>query len=466
MKVGPDFRTPELDIQAPEVYQHDSGQGTAVVAGDRWWEVFGKTELNRFVEQALANNLDINKATARMLEMQAQLLQTRADRFPSLNLEGSAEKRQRPIIGVVPGERFTTKTKIYTLSLPASFELDLWGGLARTQEAAQANLVEAEENRLVVAQTVVAETIRLYLQMESLERRIQIGLDSIDNFRRSLSLVDGRSPRGLTSVLDVRQARRILTGAEALLPSLREELGVVQQELSVLLGRYPGSKPPRTQPEDYFVDLAPVPPGLPSDLLLRRPDIRAAEARLRSLNAEIGVAKASRFPSIALTGSYGYSSDELGQLVGRESELWHLASGIGQPLFDAGKLKAGQRAAEARYAQGLSDYAKTVLTAFSEVESALLRRKEQLERRNRLLRFLLEARLTQEVAENRYTRGLVNYLEVLEAQQTRFEAEESLVLVELAILTNRVALHRALGGGWGCLDLMAQNQDEPTKHNE
>jgi len=218
--------------------------------------------------------------------------------------------------------------------------------------------------------------------------------------------------------------------------------------LSVLLGRYPKANPPRTQPEDYFMHLAPVPPGLPSDLLLRRPDIRAAEAGLRSLNAEIGVAKASRFPSIALTGSYGYSSDELDQLVRRESELWHLALGIGQPLFDAGKLKAGQRAAEARYEQGVAEYAKTVLTAFSEVESALLRRREQLERRNRLLKYLLEARVTQEAAENRYRRGLEDYLTVLEAQRTRFQAEENLVLVDLAILTNRVALHRALGGGW------------------
>jgi multidrug efflux system outer membrane protein len=167
-----------------------------------------------------------------------------------------------------------------------------------------------------------------------------------------------------------------------------------------------------------------------------------------ALNARVGVAKASRFPSMTLTGSYGFSSEELHQLVRRESKLWQLASGIGQPLFDAGKLKAGQRAAEARYQQGVAEYAKAVLTAFSEVESALLTRKEQLARRDRQLKFLLEARATQDVAEKRYRRGLVDYLTVLEAQRTRFQAEESLVLVDLVILTNRVALHRALGGGW------------------
>jgi multidrug efflux system outer membrane protein len=410
MRVGPDYHRPDTGIQMPASYQHGPKNMMTPASEDRWWEVFEKPELNQLVEEVRRNNLDIKKATARTLEVQSQLVQTRADRFPSLSIDGSAERRQRSIIGIVPGESFSAKTDIYTLSLPASFEVDLWGRLARGEEAARADLLQAEENRRTVAQTVVAETISLYLQMESLERRVQIALESIENFRRSLALVESRYKRGLVSVLDVRQARRILAGAQALLPTLREELGVTQQRLSVILGRYPTARPPRPQPEDYFRCLAPVPPGLPSDLLLRRPDIRAAEANLIALNARVGAAKASRFPRITLTGNYGYTSEELDQLVGRESELWHLASGIAQPLFDAGKLKAGQRAAEARYQQGVAEYAKSVLTAFSEVESALLTRKEQLERRDRHLKFLLEARATQDVADRRYRRGLVDYL--------------------------------------------------------
>ncbi|MBW2081140.1 MAG: TolC family protein, partial [Deltaproteobacteria bacterium] len=175
----------------------------------------------------------------------------------------------------------------------------------------------------------------------------------------------------------------------------------------------------------------------------------AAEAGLLALNARVGVAKASRFPSISLTGTLGYSSNELDRLFRPESELWDIALGGVQSLFDAGKLKAGQRAAEARYQQGVAEYAKTVLTAFSEVEGALLTRKEQLDRRDRVLNQLMEARRTQKVAENRYKRGLVDYLTVLVAQQARFKAEEDLVLVDLAILSNRATLHRALGGGWG-----------------
>jgi len=327
--------------------------------------------------------------------------------------------------------------------------VDLWGRLARGQEAARADLLQAEENRRTIAQTVVAETISLYLLMESLERRIRIALDKIESYGRSLAFVEGRYERGLTSILDVMQARRALAQAEPVLPSLRQDLGITQQKLSVLAGRYPRTRPPRPQPEDYYKRLQPVPPGLPSDLLLRRPDIKAAEAGLMSLNARVGVAKASRFPSITLTGTFGYSSDELDRLFRPESELWNIALGGVQSLFDAGKLKAGQRAAEARYQQGVAEYAKTVLTAFSEVEGALLTRKEQLDRRDRVLNHLMEARRTQEVAENRYKRGLVDYLTVLVAQQARFKAEEDLVLVDLAILSNRATLHRALGGGWG-----------------
>ena len=192
-----------------------------------------------------------------------------------------------------------------------------------------------------------------------------------------------------------------------------------------------------------------MPPGLPSELLMRRPDIRAAEANLKALTDRIGVAKAARFPRISLTGSYGYASTELDGLLNPGSLLWNIAAGLVQPLFDAGKLKANQRAAEARLKSGLTQYTKTVLRAFSDVEEALLTRKEQLDRRKRVAHFVEEARATQRVAEGRYQRGLTDYLSVLEAQQTRFQAEQNLVLVDLAILTNRVNLHRALGGRVG-----------------
>ncbi|MBW2558663.1 MAG: efflux transporter outer membrane subunit [Deltaproteobacteria bacterium] len=440
MKVGPDFKKPDMDSQVRESYQHALSDVETGESIDRWWIAFNNPELDQVVKNVLSNNLDIRKALAVISELRAYFVQSRADRFPNLQLQGTAGRKR-----VLPG----IESDVYNLSLPASFEIDLWGRLARAEEAALASLTKTEENARVIAQTIVSEAITVYFQIESLERRIQITAQIIENYRRNLAFVERRYEGGLTSILDLRQARRILAQTESTLPSLRQELGIRQQKLAVLSGQYPETRSARTQPEDYFKLPSPIPPGLPSDLLLRRPDIRAAEATLRALNAKIGVAKGNRFPRITLTGSFGYSSTELSQLFKPASSLWDLAFGALSPIFDAGRLKAGQRAAEAQFQQGMADYAKTVLTAFSEVEGALLTREEQLEKRKKMLIFLTEAKATQKVAKNRYERGLIDYLTVLDAQRIRFQAEESLVLVELAILSNRVTLHRALGGGWG-----------------
>lgn len=443
----PEYQQPDLGFPAPENYQHlahKNASTTPVQVDDRWWEAFGDPKLNQLVEDVLRNNWDIKQAAARVLETRYQHFQIRADRLPSLDVEGGYDRRKTGGGRIDQGVIFSN----FDIGLAVAYEIDLWGRLASASAAAWNEILQAEENRRTIAQTVVAETVNLYLQIEALERRIQIAHQSVEAFRNSLEFVNIRFRRGLVSALDVRQARRILAGAEARIPQLEQDLGENQQQLAVLLGRYPVTRPPRTQPEEYYQRLDPVPPGLPSELLLRRPDIRSAVARLKALNERIGVAKARRFPTITLTGSYGYASDELGDLIQNNSEFWNLTLGIFQPIFDAGRLKANQRAAEARYQQQAAEYTKTVLTAFSEVEGALLARKKQLERRERFLKFLEEARATQRVAENRYLHGLTQYLDVLDAQQTRFEAEDNLALVDLSVLTNRVNLHRALGGGW------------------
>lgn len=465
-RMGPDYERPDIEVEAPETYQHAVDQDKAVNPGDKWWSVFNDEEIDRLVEKALKNNWDIRKAAARIMELKAGFVRTRAGRFPSAAISGEGTKTSLTAETQVPGDlimtgpgRFTfgpsttvrqeIETDSFTLSLPVTFELDLWGRLARAEEAAKAQLLQAEETQRTVRQSIIAETVSLYLQLESLERRIQIADSTVESLKRSLSLVERRYDSGLTTILALKQAQRTLAQAEAVLPSLWQELGVVQQRLSVITGEFPKTSPPRPQPEDYYRRLDPVPAGLPSDLLKRRPDVRSAEASLQALNALVGVAEASRFPTISLTGSFGYKSDDLGKIFNPENQFWNLGVNLLAPLFNAGKLKAAAREAEARYRQGVAEYARTVLTAFAEVEGALITRRAQLEKRERVLTFLEEARRTQEVAESRYERGLSGYLSVLEAQQTRFSAEESLVLVDLAILSNRVNLHRALGGGWG-----------------
>lgn len=450
MKMGPDFKKPELQMAQPEEFQYRPKNATLVVPEDRWWEVFGDSEINGLVEKVLKNNPNLQQAAARILELQYQAIQTRADRFPSVGMKGGAQRQHEPESILGPGVPIGGTVNQYGLSLPASFEMDLWGKYARAEESSRALLLQEEENRLTLSQSLVAEAVSLYLQIQSIERRIQITLQSLKNYQASVTFVERRYNRGLTSILDLRQARRTLNQAKGSLPQLRQELGAAQQGLAVIMGEYPKTRKPYPQPEDYYKKLRPVPPGLPSELLLRRPDIRAAQARLKSLNAQIGVAKAGRFPSISLTGSYGYSSEELFNIF-TPGAAWSLAAALAQPLFDAGRLKANQRAAEARYTQGVAAYRKSVLDAFREVENALLTRKKQMERREDVLSFVVEARATQRVAESRYMRGLVDYLTVLNAQQTRFQAEDQLLRVELTILANRVTLHRALGGGWAVL---------------
>ena len=461
VNLGPDYQKPDVNVDVPEIYQHAYSDPYApsttetLVVSDRWWTVFRDPELERLVEEALHNNWDIKQAAARVMESRAQYVQVRADRFPSVNAEGLWDRRR------IPGPRGSNAETLdtYELAAPAVFEIDLWSRLAKASQASWDDILRGEENRHTVAQTIVAATIRLYLEMEAAERRLQIAYQSIEAFQRSLKIVNTRYSRGLTSVLDIRQARRILAQAEALVPEFRQQRGIAQQQLAVLLGRYPQTDPARSQPEDYYRRLEPVPPGLPSSLLKRRPDIRAAENELKALTARVGVAKADRFPAITLTGSYGWTSDDLSSLIESDSVIWNFTRGIVQPVFDAGRLKARQRAAEARYQQGVAEYAKAVLSAFQEVESALLTRRMQLERRQRELKFLTEARATQRVAQNRYLRGLSDYLDVLDAQQTRFQAEDRLVLVDLTIYSNRVALHRALGGGWARPEPMTTKSD-------
>jgi multidrug efflux system outer membrane protein len=448
MRVGPDYAPPKPPAGMPSAYQHAApGENQLPAPPDDWWRTFQDPELNQLVEAVVANNLDIRKAVAAVLEVRAQFRETRADRWPTLSIEARASQTRQTTTSTLTGTATTSES--YSLYLPATFELDLWGRLARAEDALRAQLLAAEENRLAIAQTVVAETVDLYLTKIALEREVHVTRRSVQAYKDSLDLVTRRYNKGLTSILDVRQARRTLAQTEAGLPLLVQELGLAQQNLELLAGRYPLSHPAKIPPEDYYVPYAQVPAGLPSNLLNRRPDIRTAEARLKALHAQVGVAYASRFPRITLTGQWGYKSDDLSDLFDSTSELWNIAAGLVQPLFDFGKRKAAQRAAQARFMQGQVDYARTVLSAFADVENALLTRQQQLQRREGVLIFLSEARATQKTAQQRYERGLVDYLAVLEAQQVRFRAELELIRVEKAIYQNRVALHRALGGGWG-----------------
>lgn len=450
--IGPDYSRPDTGADIPGHYLADKKAETAeYVPQHGWWKKFGDPQLNRVVAAVVENNPDITQAAAGVMEARAAMHQTGADRFPSLNLEAQASRRWQTATDPL-GDEETVETDTFSLTLPASFELDLWGRLARASQAARADLLAAEENRRTVVQSMIAETVNLYLQIRFLEKQIDITRNLVASYKQNLDLVEGRYRRGITPVLDVHQARRALARAEAELPSLVESRGKALHSLSILQRKYPETGGPGSKDKPGFKMPPPVPAGLPSELLERRPDIRSAEASLKAACARIGVARANRFPQISLTGSFGYTSNELDTLFDPLNELWKIAARGLQPVFDAGKRAAAEQAARARYKKQVASYAKTVLKAFSEVEDALLARQQLIKRHSRLMRLVSESEATLDTARDRYQRGLATYLNVLDARQSLHQAEIDLVNGQHALYSNRVKLHRALGGGWDQTD--------------
>lgn len=449
MRLGPDYKEPDPGVRVPEGFLSAGEAETAGYASmDRWWEDFGDKELNHAVTSAVENNPEVAEAAAGVMEARAVLGQTGADRLPSVDFEARASRQEKSEINPLTNNKETVVTDTFSLSIPASFELDLWGRLARASQAARAELLAAEENRRTVVQSLIAETVNLYFQIRSLDLQIELTRDLVKSNQQHLELVKDRYRRGLASMLDVRQARRSLARAEAELPSLVESRGKAWHSFSILQGRYPENNESGDSGSRDFQMPEPVPAGLPSELLAMRPDIRAAEALLEAASARIGVARANRFPQISLTGSFGYTSDELSGLFEPENRLWQIAAGGIQPVFDAGRRAAAERAARARYEKQSAVYARTLLKAFGEVEDALFARQQLIERRSLLEELVSESEATLEIAMDRYKRGLSGYLNVLDARQNLYRSELDLVQVQYAIYSNRVKLHRALGGGW------------------
>ncbi len=456
MRLGPDYERPKTGIDIPEAYkERKTRQTRSCLPQDLWWQQFDDPRLNRVIADVLRSNQDIAKAAASVSEAAAVAGQTAADQLPSLDLNAEASRQEQSFVSPMAGGYQSVRIDSFSLTLPASYEVDLWGRLARATEAARAELLAAEKNRQAVVQSLVAEAAAQYFNIQYLQRQLSVTRELKNSYQENLELIEARYRRGLASVLELRQARRSLAQSESEIPPLKQSIGKARHKLAVLQGKYPETGGLQNDPATAFALPPAVPAGLPSELLNRRPDIRAAEASLQAACAKIGAAKASRFPQITLTGSFGYTSEELDLLFEPRNQLWRIATGIVQPVFDAGKRKAAQRAAEARYEKQLAAYAKTVLDAFAEVEGALLTREQQIDRYKRLQDYLTEAQKTLGTALARYRRGVTDYLNVLDAQQAKYQAELSLLDTQYAIYANRVSLYRALGGGWGSREALA-----------
>jgi multidrug efflux system outer membrane protein len=398
------------------------------------------------VRVSLANNDDLRLAAARIEEAWGFYRSQRSALFPAIDAAGGWSRGR---IGNIPPTAGITAGQ-FDLSGLLSYEVDIWGRLRRLTEAARAELLAAEEGRRTVMITLIASVATAYMDLLALDEQLRISQRTVASRRGSLELTREKfaDGRGIVSELDVRQAETLLYGAEATLLEIERLIALRQNEISLLLGRNPGPVP-RGVPlaEQTLVDA--IPAGLPSDLLLRRPDLRAAEQQLIAANANIGAARAAYFPTISLTAALGLQSVELPDLFDMgPSRSWRIAPQVVAPIFNAGRIRAGVQVAEARQQAVLISYEQAIRSAFREVEDALVSvRKlgEQLEAQQRTVG-AERARL--ELSELRYEGGVTSYTEVLDAQRFLFDAELALADVRRARLVAMVQLYRALGGGW------------------
>jgi multidrug efflux system outer membrane protein len=439
--MGPDYERPEVPV--PEAYQSPSVPG-ASFANFEWWELFDDPELVELVKAALVNNKELAIAMARIEEARASLGFVRADQFP--NLDGQAGANRGNIIpgAGIPGSINET----FVLAANLSFEVDLWGKLRRSTEAARAELLATVEARNVVTITLIADVASIYLLLLDLDARVEIAIRTMETRQDSLGIIEARFDKGTVPLIDVNQAQIELADAIAELAALERQRGLAENSLSVLLGRNPGPVTRSQQGVASTLNIPEIPIGLPSELLERRPDVRQASQQLAAQTARIGVAEALRFPSLSLTGSLGLASNDLSGFLSSENKVWGISADLLGPIFDAGRGKARVEAERARTEQLLHNYQLTVLRSFQEVEDALIEirtfRVEAEAREGQVVSALSAATLSRA----RYDGGVTSYLEVLESERSLFRAELRASATRRAQVVAIISLYKALGGGW------------------
>lgn len=450
--VGPNYRRPAVQVpdtfRAPEPLPPSKAESLADL---KWFDLFRDDKLQDLIRTALKENYDLRSAVANVEAARANLGATRSNQYPNVGAGGNLQ--------------FTRLSRDGSLPLPASFvpsqnrnwgqaslellsfELDIWGRLRRATEAARANLLSADENRKAVITTLVADVATDYFTLRELDYELDISRRTLATRQESLRLIRTRQGGGVSTLLDLRQGEQLVYTASETIPILQEQIEQTENRISLLLARNPAgivrgqSLTEQELPPD-------VPAGLPSTLLDRRPDIRAAEQSLVAANANIGVAKAAYFPQISLSGLLGGQSTQLSSLFSGPHSTWSFVPQITQPIFTAGRLKSGVRLAEAQEQGALIQYQKTIQTAFTEVSDALIARQRQKESRVEQEALVTALRDRTRLAYVRYRGGVDTLLNALDADRDLFQAELTLSQIRLNELLSVVQLYKALGGGW------------------
>lgn len=440
---------PELALDIPGRYREARGNPEAALPKLDWWRGFRSREFTALMEEAQAANLDIAAAVARILQADAQARLAGAPLLPSVNLDASATRSQSSIATSGSGNTGggSRQRTLYNVALNASYEIDFWGKNQATLLAAQQTAIASRFARDVVALSTQASVANAYFQVLTAQDRLRTARDNLSSATRILSLIRQRLSVGTASALDIAQQETLVTTQRATIPLLEQILRQNMAVLAVLMGRPPEATTIRGGSLSRL-NIPRVSPGIPSDLLFIRPDIRQAETELASANANVTAARAAFFPSIQLTATGGYQSAALQTLFTPQAVFYNAAASLTQPIFDGYRLQSNLDIQRGRQDELLLIYRRAIISAFADVDNALVAVQQGAERERLLREAVVTSRRAFELTETRLREGTVDLITVLNVQQTLFQNEDLLAQARLARLMAVVSLYQALGGGW------------------
>lgn len=450
--VGPDFKPPQMAVPGGwiEAPPPSPAEPTAVDLS-HWWTVFDDPTLFALEERAVRSNLDLLQAEARIRQARAARGIAAGGLGPTVDAGGSFLRSRSPgrTDNWQQGETRGVVSNTYDAGFDAGWELDVFGGIRRSIEAADADLQAAVEDRRDVQVTLTAEVARNYIELRAFQQRIEIARQNLATQQHSARLTRQRFEGGFVSGLDVANAEAQVATTASVIPQLEAAARQSIYALGFLLGQEPAALMAELSPA---ADIPPAPPaapaGLPSDLLRRRPDIRRAEADIHAATARVGVATAELFPKFTISGAAGARSGDFSSWLTWPQRFWSLGPSVSWRVFDTGRTRSAIEQQEALQEQTLIAYRQTVLAALQEVENALIAAAKEQERRRSLADAVAANRKAVSLAKTLYTQGQTDFLNVLDAQRSLFVTEETLVLSTSAMSTDLVALYKAIGGGW------------------
>jgi multidrug efflux system outer membrane protein len=445
--VGPNYSRPELPT--PPAHRFFEGEEQAQsIADTPWWDVVKDPQLQAFVREAIANNLDLRTATARVAEARAQYGIARSFLFPQVGVSAGYDAQQASRLSEPTQALPYKKTyQNYSAGFPVSWEIDLFGRIRREKEAAFAAYLATEEGRRAALITLVADVASTYLFLRELDLELEVARRTVATNEETVRFYETRLKGGVSNRLEVDTATANRARTATIVPQLEQQIAVAENALCLLLGRPPGPIQRGEALTDQHVPPG-VPAGLPAALLERRPDVLAAEEQLVASNANVGAAKALFFPTISITGILGTVSSEFSNLLKADANVWQVSPSLFAPIFQGGRIRRNYDAAKARYEQALAQYQKAALNSYREVANALVSVKKLGEARLELEDGVEALTDAAALARSRYDTGLANYLEILTADQQLFDQELQLAQVRGEEMRSFVELYRALGGGW------------------